>query len=76
MALWWMPTAASCAAAPPAPPRLLRRRRPIDRHSSRPAAQIFVDVEPDVRLARRIRRDMASRGRDLSGILQQYSVAA
>jgi len=34
--------------------------------------KIFVDVEPDVRLARRIRRDMASRGRDLSGILQQY----
>jgi uridine kinase len=34
--------------------------------------KIFVDVEADVRLARRIRRDMASRGRDLSGILQQY----
>lgn len=34
--------------------------------------KIFVDADPDVRLARRIRRDMCSRGRDLSGILQQY----
>jgi len=34
--------------------------------------KIFVDADADVRLARRIRRDMADRGRDLSGILQQY----
>jgi uridine kinase len=34
--------------------------------------KIFVDVDADVRLARRIRRDMESRGRDLAGILQQY----
>ena len=34
--------------------------------------KIFVDADPDVRLARRIRRDMESRGRDLAGILQQY----
>ena len=34
--------------------------------------QIYVDVDADVRLARRIRRDMESRGRDLAGILQQY----
>ena len=34
--------------------------------------KVFVDADADVRLARRIRRDMASRGRDLDGILQQY----
>ncbi|KAL1520299.1 hypothetical protein AB1Y20_021896 [Prymnesium parvum] len=34
--------------------------------------KIFVDADADVRLARRIRRDMESRGRDLRGILQQY----
>ena len=34
--------------------------------------KIFVDADPDVRLARRIRRDMRSRGRELDGILQQY----
>ena len=34
--------------------------------------KIFVDADLDVRLARRIRRDMESRGRDLAGILQQY----
>lgn len=33
---------------------------------------IFVDVDADTRLARRIRRDMEERGRDLAGILQQY----
>jgi len=34
--------------------------------------KIFVDADPDVRLARRIRRDIASRGREIDGILQQY----
>jgi len=34
--------------------------------------KIYVDVDADVRLARRIRRDMESRGRDLDGILKQY----
>ena len=34
--------------------------------------KIFVDADADVRLARRIRRDMAARGRDLAGVLQQY----
>ena len=34
--------------------------------------KIFVDVDADVRLARRIRRDMESRGRSLEGVLQQY----
>lgn len=33
---------------------------------------VYVDVDADVRLARRIRRDMETRGRDLAGILQQY----
>lgn len=34
--------------------------------------KIFVDADPDVRLARRIKRDMADRGREIDGILQQY----
>mmetsp|Transcript_3667 Transcript_3667/g.11878 ORF Transcript_3667/g.11878 Transcript_3667/m.11878 type:complete len:478 (-) Transcript_3667:204-1637(-) len=34
--------------------------------------KIFVDTDDDVRLARRIRRDIAERGRDLEGVLNQY----
>jgi uridine kinase len=34
--------------------------------------KVFVDVDADVRLARRIKRDMVSRGRSLDGVLQQY----
>jgi len=34
--------------------------------------KIFVDTDADIRLARRIIRDMKHRGRDLSGILHQY----
>lgn len=34
--------------------------------------KIYVDVDGDTRLSRRIKRDMESRGRDLAGILQQY----
>jgi uridine kinase len=34
--------------------------------------RVFVDAEPDVRLIRRIRRDMARRGRTLNDILDQY----
>ena len=34
--------------------------------------KIFVDADADVRLARRIKRDMETRGRDLGGILEQY----
>lgn len=34
--------------------------------------KIFVQVDSDVRLARRIRRDMANRGRDIGSILDQY----
>jgi uridine kinase len=34
--------------------------------------KIFVDVEADIRLIRRIRRDMRVRGRQLNDILDQY----
>ncbi|KAJ1449093.1 Phosphoribulokinase/uridine kinase [Pelagophyceae sp. CCMP2097] len=34
--------------------------------------KIFVDADADVRLARRIRRDIAARGRDVDGVLRQY----
>ncbi len=34
--------------------------------------KVFVDADADVRLARRIRRDMAERGRSLDDILDQY----
>jgi len=34
--------------------------------------KVFVDADPDVRLIRRIRRDMKKRGRPLDEILQQY----
>lgn len=34
--------------------------------------KVFVDADADVRLARRIRRDMAERGRALDDILDQY----
>ncbi|CAG9829169.1 unnamed protein product [Diabrotica balteata] len=35
--------------------------------------KIFVDADPDVRLARRLRRDISQRGRDLEGVLKQYT---
>jgi uridine kinase len=34
--------------------------------------KVFVDADADVRLARRIKRDMAKRGRPLEEILEQY----
>lgn len=34
--------------------------------------KIFVDTDADVRLIRRIRRDIAERGRDLDDVLRQY----
>jgi uridine kinase len=34
--------------------------------------KVFVDADPDIRLIRRIRRDMAKRGRPLEEILEQY----
>lgn len=35
--------------------------------------KIFVDTDADVRLSRRLIRDITERGRDLKGILEQYS---
>lgn len=35
--------------------------------------KIFVDTDADVRLARRLKRDITQRGRDLEGVLKQYS---
>ncbi|XP_046396131.1 uridine-cytidine kinase-like 1 isoform X1 [Ischnura elegans] len=34
--------------------------------------KVFVDTDSDIRLARRLRRDITKRGRDLSGVLKQY----
>lgn len=34
--------------------------------------KVFVDTDPDVRLARRLYRDISKRGRDLDGVLKQY----
>jgi uridine kinase len=34
--------------------------------------KIFVDTDSDTRLARRLARDIADRGRDVKGVLQQY----
>jgi uridine kinase len=35
--------------------------------------KIFVDTDDDVRLARRIQRDVAARGRDVAGVIEQYT---
>ena len=35
--------------------------------------KIFIDTDSDVRLARRLRRDILLRGRDLVGVLKQYN---
>jgi uridine kinase len=35
--------------------------------------KVFVDTDADVRLARRLKRDISQRGRDLDGVLKQYS---
>ncbi|VEN64355.1 unnamed protein product [Callosobruchus maculatus] len=35
--------------------------------------KIFVDTDADVRLARRLKRDISQRGRDLEGVLKQYT---
>eukprot|EP00698_Gefionella_okellyi_P017641 TRINITY_DN5194_c0_g1_i1.p1 TRINITY_DN5194_c0_g1~~TRINITY_DN5194_c0_g1_i1.p1 ORF type:complete len:254 (-),score=62.11 TRINITY_DN5194_c0_g1_i1:244-1005(-) len=34
--------------------------------------KLFVDTDDDLRLMRRLRRDIAERGRDVTGVLQQY----
>eukprot|EP00833_Pecoramyces_ruminatium_P004540 jgi/Orpsp1_1/1178572/evm.model.c7180000065895.1 len=33
---------------------------------------LFIDTDSDIRLARRMRRDIAERGRDIDGVLKQY----
>lgn len=35
--------------------------------------KVFVDTDSDIRLARRLRRDITVRGRDLEGVLKQYT---
>ena len=34
--------------------------------------KIFVDTDPDVRLARRIKRDISERGRTVDAVIEQY----
>ena len=34
--------------------------------------RVFVDADDDIRLARRIRRDVAERGRSVESVLDQY----
>ena len=34
---------------------------------------MFVDTDSDIRLARRLKRDISERGRDLDGVLKQYT---
>ncbi len=43
-----------------------------ERVRSKLDVKVFVDADADIRLVRRIRRDMASRGRPLEEILDQY----
>jgi len=38
-----------------------------------PPMQIYVDTDDDVRLARRIQRDVQQRGRDVAGVIEQYT---
>ncbi|XP_048067213.1 uridine-cytidine kinase-like 1a isoform X2 [Megalobrama amblycephala] len=35
--------------------------------------KIFVDTDSDIRLVRRLRRDIAERGRDIEGVIKQYN---
>jgi len=35
--------------------------------------KIFIDTDSDIRLARRLKRDIMDRGRDLEGVLKQYN---
>eukprot|EP00123_Amoebidium_parasiticum_P021063 comp60933_c0_seq1/m.47879 comp60933_c0_seq1/g.47879 ORF comp60933_c0_seq1/g.47879 comp60933_c0_seq1/m.47879 type:complete len:482 (-) comp60933_c0_seq1:80-1525(-) len=35
--------------------------------------KIFVDTDSDIRLARRLKRDISERGRDMKGVIQQYN---
>ncbi|CAB5310952.1 unnamed protein product [Rhizophagus irregularis] len=35
-------------------------------------AYVFVDTDSDIRLIRRLKRDISERGRDINGVIQQY----
>ena len=35
--------------------------------------KVFVDTDSDIRLARRLRRDISQRGRELEGVFKQYT---
>lgn len=35
--------------------------------------KIFVDADSDIRLVRRLRRDISERGRDIEGVIKQYN---
>lgn len=35
--------------------------------------KVFVDTDSDIRLIRRLKRDISQRGRDVSGIIKQYN---
>ncbi|KJE92953.1 uridine cytidine kinase [Capsaspora owczarzaki ATCC 30864] len=35
--------------------------------------KVFVDTDSDIRLARRLKRDILERGRDLAGVIKQYN---
>ena len=35
--------------------------------------KVFVDTDSDIRLARRLKRDISDRGRDLGSVLHQYN---
>lgn len=34
--------------------------------------KVFVDTDPDIRLCRRLKRDISNRGRDMKSVLEQY----
>lgn len=35
--------------------------------------KIFVDTDSDIRLVRRLRRDITERGREIEGVIKQYN---
>ena len=35
--------------------------------------KVFIDTDSDIRLARRLKRDIMERGRDLEGVIKQYN---
>lgn len=45
----------------------------IEKVSNMCNMKVFVDTDDDVRLARRIQRDVAERGRDVAGVIEQYT---